>query len=107
LIRPAAGPTGIIVAASPPRPQEEFAARAGWAIPLPSIGCPSGFTASGSQDTDLGKVPREGAAKSGAVYPSFVPTDPVLARLIDAWPTLPPHIKNAVLALIESTGYEG
>ena len=27
-------------------------------------------------------------------------TDPDLARLVDAWPTLPPHIKAAVLALV-------
>jgi hypothetical protein len=27
-------------------------------------------------------------------------TDPDLARLLDAWPDLPPHIRAAVLALI-------
>jgi hypothetical protein len=26
--------------------------------------------------------------------------DPDLARILDAWPTLPPHIRAAVLALI-------
>jgi hypothetical protein len=32
--------------------------------------------------------------------PNTVGTDPDLARVIDAWPTLPPHIRAAVLALI-------
>jgi hypothetical protein len=38
-----------------------------------------------------------GAAQSGAVA-----ADPDLARVIDAWPDLPPHIKAAVLALVGS-----
>jgi hypothetical protein len=28
------------------------------------------------------------------------PADPDLARVLDAWPTLPEHIKAAVLALV-------
>jgi hypothetical protein len=28
------------------------------------------------------------------------PTDPDLARVLDAWPNLPAHIKAAVLALV-------
>jgi hypothetical protein len=31
------------------------------------------------------------------------PADPDLARVIAAWPDLPPHIKAAVLALVESS----
>jgi hypothetical protein len=34
------------------------------------------------------------------------PTDPGLARILDAWPTLPAHIKAAVLALVQ-TGTSG
>jgi hypothetical protein len=30
--------------------------------------------------------------------------DPDLARVIDAWPDLPPHIRAAVLALIGTAG---
>jgi hypothetical protein len=33
-----------------------------------------------------------------------VTSDPALARLIDAWPDLPAHIRAAVLALIETAG---
>jgi hypothetical protein len=31
-------------------------------------------------------------------------TDPDLARLVDAWPDLPPHIKAAVVALVKAAG---
>jgi hypothetical protein len=31
-------------------------------------------------------------------------TDPDLARVLAAWPTMPDPIRRAVLALIESTG---
>jgi hypothetical protein len=29
-----------------------------------------------------------------------LPTDPDLVRILDAWPTLPAHIKAAILALL-------
>jgi hypothetical protein len=32
--------------------------------------------------------------------PTGAETDPELARVIDAWPDMPPHIRAAVLALI-------
>jgi hypothetical protein len=32
------------------------------------------------------------------------PTDPELARVIIAWPDLPPHIRAAVLALVGTAG---
>jgi hypothetical protein len=28
-------------------------------------------------------------------------TDPELARVIEAWPTLPPNLRRAILAMIE------
>ena len=30
--------------------------------------------------------------------------DPDLARLLAAWPTLPPHIRAALLALVQTAG---
>lgn len=30
------------------------------------------------------------------------PADPDLARVLDAWPSLPPHIRAAVLALVQT-----
>jgi hypothetical protein len=30
--------------------------------------------------------------------------DPDLARLVDAWPTLPPTVKRMILAALEATG---
>jgi len=35
--------------------------------------------------------------------PEPLPTDPDLARVIDNWPSLPPHIRAAVLALVETS----
>ena len=32
------------------------------------------------------------------------PDDPDLARLVDAWPDLPPHIRLALLALVQAAG---
>jgi hypothetical protein len=34
--------------------------------------------------------------------PESVQTDPDLARVVAAWPDLPPHIKAAVLAMIQT-----
>jgi hypothetical protein len=51
---------------------------------------------------DLGNQPSSRAAKSGADSAASAPSDPDLARLIDAWPTLPGPIRRAVLALVNS-----
>ena len=32
-----------------------------------------------------------------------LPSDPDLARLIEAWPTLPPALKAGILAMVEAT----
>jgi hypothetical protein len=39
-------------------------------------------------------------ARLSAPLAQQAPTDPDLARVLDAWPTLPPHIRAAVLALV-------
>jgi hypothetical protein len=41
--------------------------------------------------------------QSGEPAPAAV-TDPDLARILDAWPTLPAHIKAAILALMATVG---
>jgi hypothetical protein len=47
-------------------------------------------------------------APAGSLAPQLAPvvetrpSDPDLARVLEAWPTLPAHIKAAVLALIGS-----
>jgi hypothetical protein len=46
--------------------------------------------------------PCEGAAQSGAVSAGCASPDPDLARLIDAWSKLDPHVKTAILALAAS-----
>ena len=53
----------------------------------------------------LSKTPisGEGGAKSGARDALKAPVDPDLALIQNRWPTLPEHIKAAVLALVRST----
>jgi hypothetical protein len=36
--------------------------------------------------------------------PGTPATDPDLARVVEAWPDLPAHIRAAVLALLQSAG---
>jgi hypothetical protein len=56
------------------------------------------------------KVSENGGAEFGAVDApiattagsSAVSTDPTLTRLIDAWPTIPEHIRAAIHALVEA-----
>jgi hypothetical protein len=48
------------------------------------------------QDKDLG---RAAPALTGRLQ-AEAETDPDLARVIGAWPNLPPHIRAAVLALV-------
>jgi hypothetical protein len=46
--------------------------------------------------------PDLGSAQSGAVGAGFPPIDPDLAKVVQAWPTLPELVRRAVLALIET-----
>ena len=47
-------------------------------------------------------VAGQGGAKSGAVERENVPIDPDLASVIDAWHTLPPDTRTAILAIVEA-----
>jgi hypothetical protein len=42
------------------------------------------------------------SAKSGAPDAPNTPLDPDLAQIVDCWPTLPEHIKAAVMALVNT-----
>jgi hypothetical protein len=44
----------------------------------------------------------KGAAKSAAVGDDLPPLDPELAQVIEAWPTLPPAIREAILAMLRA-----
>ena len=44
----------------------------------------------------------EGAAHSTALETAKAPNDPDLATVTDAWPTLPPAIREAILAMLRA-----
>jgi len=46
--------------------------------------------------------PKTGAAKSAAVGDDLPPIDPELASVIEAWPTLPPAIREAILVMLRA-----
>ena len=48
------------------------------------------------------QVSETGAAKSAAVGDEYAPDDPDLAHLIDAWHSLPPDTRTAILAIVEA-----
>ena len=48
-------------------------------------------------------VAGQGGAKSGAVDRENVPIDPDLASVTDAWHTLPPDTRTAILAIVAAT----
>jgi hypothetical protein len=45
---------------------------------------------------------QEGGADSGALGASELPTDPTLAAVIQAWPTLAEPIKAGILAIVKA-----
>ena len=55
------------------------------------------------QDNDLGRYP---PALARCLHTDADP-DPDLARVVKAWPDLPPHIKAAVLALVQTAPSTG
>ena len=56
----------------------------------------------GSNDKPLQNRAKSGAAESGALSGNSPQIDAELAKVIEAWPTLPDAIKAAVLALVNS-----
>ena len=46
-----------------------------------------------------------GGAKSGVIHAPFPPDDPRLRAIIDAWPTLPESVREAIMAMV--SGSEG
>jgi len=50
-------------------------------------------------------VSETGGAESGAVDAQSGAVDADLARIIDAWSTLPADVKTAVVRLVENSGY--
>ena len=55
-----------------------------------------------SENKDLRQTPKQRAAKSAAVGDDLPPIDPELASVIEAWPTLSPAIREAVLAMLRA-----
>jgi len=54
------------------------------------------------QPKDLRQTPSQRAAECAAVGDDFPPIDPELASVIEAWPTLPPAIREAILAMLRA-----
>ena len=54
-------------------------------------------------DFDTSETPGRSAGRSDTTGEGGPPADPDLAALIAAWPTLPPHIRAAVQALVATT----
>ena len=48
------------------------------------------------------RISGQGGSESGSVGDENAPTNPTLASLIEAWPTLPPDTKSAILAIVEA-----
>jgi hypothetical protein len=55
-----------------------------------------------SENTDLRQTPNQRAAKIAAVGDDLPPIDPELASVNEAWPTLPPAIREAILAMLRA-----
>ena len=55
-----------------------------------------------SAPEDLRQTPNQRAAECAAVGDDLPPIDPELAQVIEAWPTLPPAIREAILAMLRA-----
>jgi hypothetical protein len=55
-----------------------------------------------SQPEDLGQTPNQRAAECAAVGDDSSPIDPDLAQVIEAWHSLPPDTRTAILAIGEA-----
>ena len=60
----------------------------------------SGRNRTTSRFPEMAKVSETTKAKSGAVDRENGPIDPDLASVIDAWHTLPPDTRTAILAIV-------
>jgi len=54
------------------------------------------------QSQDLRQTPNQRAAECAAVGDDSPPIDPELVQVIEAWPTLPPVIREAILAMLRA-----
>ena len=54
------------------------------------------------QSQDLRQTPNQRAAECAAVGDDLPPLAPELAQVIEAWPTLPPAICEAILAMLRA-----
>ena len=55
-----------------------------------------------SQPMDLRHTPNQRAAECAAVGDDSPPIDPDLAQVIEVWSTLPPAIREAILAMLRA-----
>jgi hypothetical protein len=70
-----------------------------WRDRLPPAGLEPA-TATTNIDKDLGKLTALSAAKSAALSGELL-SDPDLAKVLDAWPRLPEHVKATILAIVQ------
>jgi hypothetical protein len=47
-------------------------------------------------------IPDSGGAECGALGAQNAPSDPDLAAVVDAWPTLPEAVRTAILAMVKA-----
>ena len=55
-----------------------------------------------SVSEDLRQTPNQRAAECAAVGDDLPPIDPELAQVIEVWNTLPPAIREAILAMLRA-----
>jgi len=87
-----------------PTPQEKTPVWQGSAVEcdmVPVTGVsPQGLEQSENSSRRVAK-PKTGAAKSAAVGDDLPPISPDLAQVIEAWHSLPPDTRTAILAIVE------